>query len=93
MCACMGFTSRAFYYQLIVLPFHCAFCYFFIYVLDWGAVGAAFSGTLSSFIHMMAMIHMASSIEGVRQAWFYPTSEISKTAVDSLKKNKAFYCV
>jgi len=71
----MGFTQRAFYFQLIVLPIHILMCYIFIMYLDFGVFGAAIAGVISSFLHLMAMAFMAWTTRGVQEALFWPTRE------------------
>lgn len=50
---------------------------------EFGVVGAAFSGVISSFLHFFAMAYMAWTTEGVREAWFWPTRE-SRTELKEL---------
>ena len=85
MCACMGFTSRQFWFQFIAVPLQVLCCWLFVSKLDLGIVGAALSGTILSFVHFIGMMLVAWSYQGVRPALVMPTRQVFSNLNDLIK--------
>jgi Na+-driven multidrug efflux pump len=70
-------TRQATTILLVGLPLHILYCYYFVFVLNYGVVGLAFAINLTygSFLVMITLYCSFTRNEKIREAWVVPDAE------------------